>query len=32
MISIGLDIGSTTTKIAVMDDNKLLYTKIVPTG
>ena len=32
MITIGLDIGSTTTKIAVMDNDKLLYTEIVTSG
>jgi predicted CoA-substrate-specific enzyme activase len=32
MIAIGLDLGSTTTKIAVLEDGKLLYTEIVPTG
>jgi len=32
MRTIGIDIGSTTTKIAVMVDDKLLYTEIVPSG
>ncbi len=30
--TIGIDIGSTTTKIAVLENDQLLYTEIVPTG
>lgn len=32
MLTIGLDIGSITTKIAVMDGTRLMYTHISPTG
>ncbi len=32
MLTIGIDIGSITTKIAVMDKNKLLFTDVIFTG
>ncbi len=32
MRTIGIDIGSTTTKIAVLEDDRLLHTGIVPSG
>ena len=32
MRSIGIDIGSTATKVAVMEDNELTLTLLAPTG